>query len=188
MKALVLGLFLSVAAFATSAMAQQSGSFCNERNSRIEFVCGYTPGGPGWVRAADGCYHRDTGMRCSNGGGGGYYPPQRPPYDPGYGGGRVTCSAQDRGWEEHSAHRSCGECLAEHGRCIETCSTSDYTCEAQGVDYRGNVSRFVGQGSDRYQAENQAIRNCSYNAGRCQILGCRSSEQVVSRRECPGGR
>lgn len=188
MKALVLGLFLGVVSFATSAMAQQSGTFCNERNSRIEFVCGYTPGGPGWVRAADGCYHRDTGMRCSNGGGGGYYPPQQPPYNPGYGGGRVTCSAQDKGWEEHSAHRSCGECLAHHGRCIETCSTSDYTCEAQGVDYRGNVTRFVGQASDRYQAENQALRNCSYNSSRCQILSCRSSEQVVSRRECAGGR
>lgn len=176
-----------VLGFSVSANAG-SGTFCNGANQKIEYVCGYTPGGYGWVPQADGCFHRDTGTRCDS-----WQPPAPPappaPYPgpgrpgPGYGGG-VVCRADDRGWEEHSSHRSCGECLAQHGSCIETCSVSSTQCEARGYDYRGAELRFVGQGQSRYEAENQAIRNCAYSAGRCQVINCSSKEDVVSRRDC----
>lgn len=188
MKILILSTFFAVLSFASMVMAE-SGSFCNDRDQRIEFVCGSTPIGRDWVRQADGCYQRDTGMSCSGRGGRGDgrynpFPAPRDPGYPGYPGRGVVCRADDRGWEEHRSHRSCGECLSLHGRCIETCSISEYRCEAEGFDYRGTPMRFTGQGQDRYQAENEALRNCSYNASRCQIRGCQESENVVSRREC----
>ncbi len=206
MKSLIFGSFLAVLSFASLASAN-SGTFCNGQNI-VEFVCNQTPVGPGWVPQADGCFHRDTGRSCDNVGrpdpGPGRPgrpnpppppgrpnpppPPGRPGPGPGYPGypgrGEVVCSASDRGWEEHSAHRSCQECLRYHGRCIETCSIVNYTCEAQGYDYRGNPVRFIGEGRDRREAQDQAFRNCNYNARSCQVMNCQTREQQTSRREC----
>lgn len=207
MKSIVFGIILGACSLASTAMAN-SGSFCNESNRRIEYVCEQTPGGGGWVPQGDGCFHRDTGQSCSSNPGGHnpppppynpppYNPPHPPvpppynpppyypPYNPGHGGGgNVVCRADDNGWEEHRSHRSCGECLREHGRCTETCGVTEYISEAQGFDYSGRVVKFRGEGATRYQAENEAIRNCAYNASRCQNVSTRASEDVISRREC----
>lgn len=177
---------------ASTAFAN-SGSFCNPQGERVDFVCNETPSGPGWVPQADGCFHRASGARCGDNGGGRPTPPPRPnpprpappaPY-PGPGrGGDLVCSARDAGWEEHGSHNSCRECLREHGRCVETCAVVEDRCEAQGVDRRGNLVSFIGTGRGRYDAQDQAMRNCSYNASRCQIVRCDTAESNVTRRDC----
>lgn len=114
--------------------------------------------------------------------------PQYP--GPGYGypaPARVVCSAGDRGWEEHSGgHGSCGSCLQQHGRCVETCKEVTYMCEVEGTNYYGVRSVFRAVGVDRYAAESEARRKCEWNRDMrsCYTLSCRAEENVVSRRDC----
>lgn len=98
---------------------------------------------------------------------------------------RVSCSIGDRGHEEHSrGHRSCGECLREHGHCVETCSSSYYTCKAEGRDYRGYTMTVEARGDDRYEAENRAVRACDRTYSDCRPVTCDSQYETVSRRSC----
>lgn len=174
----IIGLVIILVLASSYSFAANSGTFCNERNRVVEFVCGMTPGGAGWVAQPNGCFHRETGQYCRED----IRPPA--PRPPDYGPG-VVCKAQDRGWEEHrGGHYSCGECMRAHGQCIETCAQQNFQCEAQGIDYRGNVLRFVGEARDQYRAQDQAMRNCSNNARSCRIVVCNNQEQVVSRRSC----
>lgn len=108
------------------------------------------------------------------------YPGQ--PY-PGYG---VTCQAADRGWEEHgSGHYSCGECLQEHGECVETCTTLNVECRVDGYDRNGRLVSFLGRGNDQWRAQDDAIRACQYNyATNCYVVSCNQQQNVVSRRDC----
>ena len=124
-------------------------------------------------------------------GGGGYYPPPPPPgggyYPPpnnnqGYG---VTCTSEDTGYEEHwGGHYSCGECLSQHGNCIETCKSQMTECQVQGTDRYGRVINFLGRGDARWRAEDDAMRNCYYNATNCRVTTCQDRQDVVSRRSC----
>jgi len=114
------------------------------------------------------------------------YPPPPGNY-PGYPSGPVTCTAGDRGWEEHSGgHYSCGECLSYHGSCVETCRSVDVECRAEGRDAYGRVYSAFGRGYDRWQAESDAMRNCQYNAygARCYIVTCNQRQNIVSQRNC----
>lgn len=118
--------------------------------------------------------------------------PGRPGYPghPGYPGGGggyapVTCTASDRGWEEHGPHYSCHDCLRHHGTCIETCSQNTVECQAEGVDHYGRRLNFVGMGSDDWSARNEALRACQYNyASNCYVTSCQSRQNVISRRSC----
>ncbi len=124
----------------------------------------------------------------------GYPTPPRPtpyPYPtPGYGQpspGRVTCSATDRGWEEHwGGHGSCGSCLQEHGNCTETCKETTQLCEVQGTDYYGNLAIYRAVGVDRWSAESEARRKCEWNRDMrsCVTISCQSQDRVVSTRSC----
>lgn len=192
MRFLMFGMMLALSLGAMKALAS-SGSFCNERNELVEYICNEMPRGAGWVSQPDGCFQRRTGNRC-----GGEavrpprpdYPPRNeyPPRYPGRPGGEygrgLVCKATDDGWEEHSAHNSCGECLSLHGRCTETCSEVNYRCEFEGRDYRGNVVRFSAEARDSYRAESDAYRNCASSANNCRSLGCQTNERAVSRRQC----
>lgn len=150
--------------------SRQSDQYGTERRPGFPGNPGY-PGGGG---------HGGPGGPGYPGGGG-----HGGPGGPGYPGGGVVCTAQDRGWEEHSrGHYSCGECLAVHGRCIETCSSVMNECQAQGVDRYGNALFFLGRAYDQRRAQDEAMRNCYYNANNCFIRGCNQTQQVVSRRDC----
>lgn len=97
----------------------------------------------------------------------------------------LRCSAVDRGSEEHwGGHNSCGECLREHGHCVEVCSLSFFTCEARGRDYQGNSISLKGSGSDRYEAERNAINFCERNFSNCSVYNCTSDSEQISRAEC----
>lgn len=202
-----LGFTLLLSLFSLNVHAG-SGEFCSPSNERIEYNCDGRPYGPGWVAQPDGCFQRATGQSCGgyggidNGrgdygrpgdvrgprdgrGGGGRRPPMPPPYrpEPSYPG--LTCRADDAGWEEHSSHFSCHECLREHGRCIETCSEISYTCEVEGRDYRGMVVKYSATANDTRRAEWEAQRSCQQYASRCSsYAACKTNERVVSRREC----
>lgn len=115
--------------------------------------------------------------------------PGRPPAQPPYGGG-ITCQANDEGWEEHrGGHRSCRECLAVHGQCVETCTRNyeSHQCRFDGYDPRMGARSFTGFGNTRYQAEDDALYQCR-RAGYydCRYVNCTVStdRQVVSERMC----
>lgn len=100
-------------------------------------------------------------------------------------GGQVTCSARDRGWEEHGGHGSCHECLRKHDRCIETCGVQYYVCRAEGTDRRGNRATFEGRAQYRFTAEDQAIYSCQNNRYvNCRVTSCSTSTETVSSRSC----
>ena len=118
--------------------------------------------------------------------------PGNPGY-PGYpgggypgGGGAVSCRADDRGHEEHGGgHYSCGECLQQHGECIETCSAISQECRVDGYDRSGRLVSFLGRSPDYYRAQEEAMRNCQYAyATNCYYAGCNQTQDVVSRRDC----
>lgn len=117
-------------------------------------------------------------------------PGQRPPrypepgHNPGYNGG-TTCVAKDNGWEEHSGgHFNCNECLRDHERCTETCSSQVTECQAEGLDRYGRQIRFDGRGDSQWRAEDDAMYRCQYNAGNCHIINCQQRNNLVSQRDC----
>lgn len=100
---------------------------------------------------------------------------------------QVTCSASDRGWEEHfGGHRDCGSCLAKHNECVETCSIQSYVCQAKGTTAQGRYILFTGQGQNRFEAESEARRRCEWNRNvrSCYITSCSTRSTQVSRRSC----
>ena len=111
---------------------------------------------------------------------------------PGNNGGRgapVICTATDNGWEEHRAHSNCGECTAAHGTCTERCTQDEYRCQIQGVvqDRNGNnqAQIFYGRGANRWDAEEQAMRDCQWNrATSCTVKTCENNSQLISQRAC----
>lgn len=111
--------------------------------------------------------------------------------DRGWERGNVTCSATDNGWEEHfGGHSDCRSCLAKHGSCTERCTIAQYRCQAEGRvrDHRTGRTRvetFFGQGSSRWDAEDEALRDCRWSrAESCQIKTCLTDQREVSRRSC----
>lgn len=115
-------------------------------------------------------------------------PPRYEPIpQPRYPQGRISCSASDRGWEEHwSGHSSCGSCLQAHGECVETCVEQRETCEVRGVDYQGRSRTYMASAPDRYSAEYEARRQCEWdrNNSSCSMVTCRSDNKTVSSRSC----
>jgi len=103
---------------------------------------------------------------------------------PFYGG--VTCSYQDKGWEEHwRGHGSCGECLAEHGKCVEVCSMEYEVCDITLEDFEGRQTMNRIRVRDRWEAENEARNMCFYNRLRsCVVTSCSTEREVVSSRSC----
>jgi hypothetical protein len=111
-------------------------------------------------------------------------PPRRPP--PPSWGGHITCTASDRGWEEHwGGHHSCGECLSKHGECVETCTAETQVCQAKGLDWNGQLVTVTGESSDRWDAERRAWDSCQYRGLRdCRVESCESRDEQISRRSC----
>ncbi|WP_413558649.1 hypothetical protein [Bdellovibrio sp. HCB209] len=110
-------------------------------------------------------------------------------FKPGRGGpsyGRnVTCSATDKGWEEHwGGHSDCNSCLKKHGSCTETCSAEYYSTTVKGRDYRGYEMTVESRGASRYEAEREALRSCNYKYSDCRVISTNSQSETVSRRSC----
>lgn len=90
-------------------------------------------------------------------------------FRPGPGGG-MRCSAQDTAWEEHfGGHRDCRECLRRHGRCIETCDFTEYSCVARGYRW-GRVIEVEEYGYDERDTEDKALWSCERRGGRSSLL------------------
>jgi hypothetical protein len=106
------------------------------------------------------------------------------------GAGRLSCNYSDKGWEEHfSGHSSCGDCLADHGECVERCYEEYYTCTARGTDYYGRVEVVRGMSDREWQAEDEALNECSYRRlSNCRIQNCDRDNELVSSRNCNGRR
>lgn len=134
-----------------------------------------------------------------------YYPPQPPPQpipsptppDVVYlsypfsnrGNQKITCSAKDRGWEEHwFGHATCGECVAKHGNCTETCEAKDTVVYGTGFDVYGRIAKFEGRGGDSYDASRDMRRVCDYyRLSRCESDSGKSDSthsEVISRTSC----
>ncbi len=98
----------------------------------------------------------------------------------------LTCTAQDRGWEEHwGGHRNCRACLKHHGRCIETCKENYYICTVEGNNYDNTSPRtFHARARRQWRAEERAMNKCYRSYGSCILKGCDSESEVVSRRKC----
>lgn len=101
------------------------------------------------------------------------------------------CTAQDKGWEEHwGGHSSCSECLRKHGKCVETCYSKEYKVVVTGIvrDGWSNTDReeeFFGVGDSEWQAESEALRNCSWrNAYNCRTKSSESRDNLVSSNRC----
>lgn len=107
------------------------------------------------------------------------------PSRPGYG-TQVTCSARDRGHEEHRNHRSCGECLRKHGQCIETCAVNYTVCRAEGEDRYGRRASFEGHAQSQYESQRNALYSCERDRRfrNCRVVSCSNSSETVSRRRC----
>jgi len=107
---------------------------------------------------------------------------------PNYGNQQVTCSASDKGWEEHGAHSSCGVCLEKHGQCTETCQVKDTVVYGVGIDPYGRIAKFEGRGGSRYEAQDNLRRVCDYyRLSRCESDPGKSDSthsEVISRRSC----
>lgn len=101
---------------------------------------------------------------------------------------KIECSAQDRGWEEHSAHGSCRECLAKHGECVETCDVKYVRVFGKGVDVYGRIGKFEGRGPDRWSALMDMQRVCDfYRLGGCENDSARPDNNFsenYSRKSC----
>lgn len=134
-----------------------------------------------------------------------YYPPQPTPPPPptptppevvylsypfsNRGNNKVTCSASDKGWEEHwGGHSTCEKCQSKHGDCTETCEATDTVVYGTGYDVYGRIAKFEGRGGDSYDARNDMRRVCDYyRLSRCESDSSKSDSthsEVISRRSC----
>lgn len=128
----------------------------------------------------------------------------------GYGSyGRVNCTAQDLGWEEHwgghgggpSELRACQECLQSHGDCRFNCSVEQFRCTAQFNPAVPAVvpgqpqpslpapSTFTGdlrqdQGSAQDSATLRCMQATQGQQGYCSVTGCNRENQVVRSGRC----
>jgi hypothetical protein len=113
------------------------------------------------------------------------YPGQPYPPAPGY--GQVTCTSQDYNWEQHpGGHYSCGECLAYHYNCVETCRSYEVDCQVERRDFFGRYSVVYGRGYDQWSAQDDAVRNCQSQplTASCRVMGCYQQSNIVSQRSC----
>lgn len=100
-------------------------------------------------------------------------------------GGRITCGVYDRGYDENGPDATCGQCLLNHGECVERCSENQYTCRAIGEFLNSGSSRievlgrFSSSSSLESAARRQAFNQCESarlrfsGATLCVDLGCR---------------
>jgi len=112
--------------------------------------------------------------------------------DRGRGRGRqeISCSATDKGWEEHwGGHRSrgfnlpqlessaCSKCFKKHGTCNFRCVTEETRCTAR---FKSDDGTFDGEvygdtWPRRFDAEDSAMDRCwrrnRGRAGRCELTG-----------------
>ena len=98
----------------------------------------------------------------------------------------ISCAATDAGFEEHwGGHRSCGECLAQHGRCIETCQTNSFVCHAEGLSRFGRDTFEAYSDRSEAEARDEALDRC-YDSGarNCRAIRCDSNRQIVSQNSC----
>ncbi len=117
----------------------------------------------------------------------------------------ITCSASDRGWEEHwGGHRSrgfdlgrleqtaCADCRKKHGKCTIHCVTEEFRCTArfrpeQSDSFENEIS---GDSlSRRFDAEDSALDRCwrvnRGRQGRCELTGrCDDVGRTMSRGSC----
>lgn len=99
--------------------------------------------------------------------------------------GQAYCEANDRGWEEHGSHSSCGECLARHDRCTETCYEKSYSCTAKGTNRDGSSESFEAYSDfSENDARNQALNRCSSRASGCSVSSCNDNSRITSSRGC----
>ncbi|PCI39107.1 MAG: hypothetical protein COB53_03780 [Elusimicrobia bacterium] len=116
----------------------------------------------------------------------------------------ISCSATDKGWEEHwSGHRSrgfnladleknaCGKCLGKHGTCNFNCVTEEKRCTARFLAEDGTFSGDVYGDTwpSRWDAEDSALDRCwrrnRGRAGRCELSGrCDNVGRTQSRGRC----
>jgi len=111
----------------------------------------------------------------------------RPGPSPGYGRGGETCTARDRGHEEHwGGHGSCRSCLREHGDCNYTCSVDSFQAEATGQRRDGSSDRFVAYSDySDFDARDRALERC-YDArlDNCYISNSDVRRVVTERGRC----
>lgn len=102
---------------------------------------------------------------------------------------QVTCSASDKGWEEHwGGHSTCEKCMGKHGDCTETCEATDTVVYGTGYDVYGRIAKFEGRGGDSYDARRDMQSVCDYyRLSRCESDSGKSDSthsEVISRRSC----
>lgn len=114
----------------------------------------------------------------------------RPGPGPGHGGfgGGYRCVAMDRGWEEHfGGHRSCQECNARHGNCVEQCTYSEFVCVAEGYRW-GRPFQMEEYGYDEYDTQRRALWACQRRGGEgCRLIGPCNRADRTERHECFSG-
>lgn len=134
-----------------------------------------------------------------------YYPPQPTPPPPptptppevvylsypfsNRGNQNISCSASDKGWEEHwGGHSTCQKCMEKHGDCTETCTATDTVVYGTGYDVYGRIAKFEGRGGDSWDARRDMQSVCDYyRLSRCESDSGKSDSthsDVISRRSC----
>ncbi len=149
-------------------------------------------------RYNDGRRGRDRGR---------WNPPGRSRPGRGYGRTAYSCSATDKGWEEHwgghhgrgydlrnsrsEACRSCKKPNGPHGSCNVTCGVPEFRCRAEFVPRSsegrsGTVRGYLEE--TQYRAEESALDNCRRDfwreEGRCRIRSCDQESRTVLRERC----
>lgn len=133
---------------------------------------------------------RDPGYGPGHGHEGRHKNPRRPQFPPPYSQPQIVCQAQDAGWEEHRApHLSCGECLQQHGRCIETCEQIKVMsqCHVNGQSRNQAATPFIGEGQNQNEAYWNAMSMCeSSGFRRCEFVQCRDvqTREFYSQNDC----
>lgn len=118
------------------------------------------------------------------------YPPQ--PYPPA---AQIpfTCTAMDRGWEEHfgghvgqswdfnaALQQACGECKRLHGRCNVSCAQRAYVCQVQAPN---GMMVWGSPMPSQWDAERDAMNRCGYGCRPVQN-GCQTQEYSPYQGEC----
>lgn len=107
------------------------------------------------------------------------------PPTPSYGG--MSCSASDKGYEEHwGGHSSCSECqIKHHGSCTERCNRDEFNCTAEGTRSDGSTDSVTAFDEREMYARDRALERC-YNLrmSACRVSSCTNSPVEVSSRSC----